>query len=158
LLKPVLSGVDIARMQVQPAPPGLGLDAPPGWRPGPDAKVAALLVSAAALVGLWWLFGDPATAPTRPPDLQSSARVDGTLSVVEAHRLVLKPLRPVGGRPTLSFVIRSRDSRHFDLAHLRSHSALGVPTRIYYRKAGARLLAVFKEDAPANSARGRPSG
>jgi len=116
-----------------------------------------LLVSAAALVGLWWLFGDPATAPTRPPDLQS-ARVDGTLSVVEAHRLVLKPLRPVGGRPTLSFVIRSRDSRHFDLAHLRSHSALGVPTRIYYRKAGARLLAVFKEDAPANSARGRPSG
>ena len=42
---------------------------------------------------------------------------------------------------------------NFDIAHLRSHSSIGLPTRIFYLEENGKRYAVYKVDAPANSRR-----
>ncbi len=111
--------------------------------------LAALAVCLAA-VGLILLFGGGSSEPSKPASAQDLPYVDGTLVVVEQTRLVL---RPADGGPEIDFTIRPEDVENFDIAHLQSHSSVGIPTRIYYEDDGGTRYAVYKEDAPVNSQR-----
>ena len=116
-------------------------------------QYALALAAAATASLLLYLFVGPADGPDPPRDLESLRYVDGTLTVVEERRLVMRPFEPVDGRRgELEFRIRDGDARYFDIAHMQSHSAVAVPTRIYFEQEGGRYIARFKEDAPANSA------
>jgi hypothetical protein len=116
------------------------------------AREAVALVAALACSGLLYLFLGPAAAPDPPSDLASLPFVDGTLTVVETDRLVLRPFEPPGGGDgEIEFAIRAADSRYFDVAHMQSHSSVALPTRIYFERSAGRYVARFKEDAPANS-------
>ena len=114
---------------------------------------AAAGVTLILLVGLFWLFRPGDGAPEAPVDVFSLPTVDGTLVVVEPPRLVLKPFKPVDGQEELEFTIREQDQKNFDIAHLRSHSSIGLPTRLFYLEEGGKRYAVYKTDAPANSSR-----
>lgn len=104
------------------------------------------------VAGLGWLFWSEGSQPPRPPvALESLPRVDGTMTVVERDRLVMKPFTPVNGKSELEFVLLDEYRQYFDLAHLRSHAAVGIPTRIYYLERDGQLVAVYKGDAPVNS-------
>jgi hypothetical protein len=110
------------------------------------------LVGAAALCSVvLYLFVGPSSAPDPPPDLKTLQHVDGTLTVVEQRRLVMRPFVPLNGKREIEFVIRPRDDRYFDIAHIQSHSSVALPTRIYFEQDGGRYYARFKEDAPVNS-------
>jgi hypothetical protein len=113
----------------------------------------ATAIGLLALGAVGWLFGPGGDKLVAPAGVTSLPSIDGTLAEVGGDRLVLKAFRPLGGRNEVTFTIRSRDRRHFDLAHLRSHSSIALPTRLYYERQGERLFAVYKEDAPANSRR-----
>lgn len=102
---------------------------------------------------LFWLFGPGGSAPEAPVNVSELPYVDGTLVEVAPPKLVLRPFRPQDGRDELEFTIREQDKRHFDVAHLRSHSSVGLPTRLFYIEQSGRLYAVYKQDAPANSSR-----
>jgi hypothetical protein len=113
------------------------------------------IVGAAVIVlaGLFWLFrpgGEEANAPVDVFDLPT---MDGTLVVVEPPKLVLKPFKPVDGQTEIEFTIRDQDRKNFDIAHLRSHSSIGLPTRLFFLEEGGTRFAVYKADAPANSSR-----
>lgn len=108
------------------------------------AALATLLVAA----GLIMLFGGGSDEPAKPAAAEGLAFMDGTLTVVEQDRLVM---RPATGAAEVTFVIRPEDAGNFDLAHLQSHSSVAIPTRIFYRDEGGTLYAVYKEDAPVNS-------
>jgi len=112
----------------------------------PVAGLLTLLV----LAGLFWLFRPGDGGPKAPVDVFKLPRMDGTLVVVEPPRLVLKPF---DGASDVQFTIRDQDRRNFDVAHLRSHSSIGLPTRIYFLQEGGKRYAVYKTDAPANSRR-----
>ena len=113
-----------------------------------------LALPAVLLLGaLVWLFAAEGSQPPAPTDLADLAdlpRVDGTLNVVEETRLVMTPFEPLDGDAEVEFTIPEKYRANFDLAHLRSHSSVGIPTRIYYLEQDGQLLAVYKADAPAN--------
>jgi hypothetical protein len=122
--------------------------------------IAASVIGLVAVVGLFILFSgsaeDTAPAPAAITNATADgdgigglAFVDGTLLVVENTRLVLRPLDTE--RDAMEFVIRREDASNFDIAHMQSHSAVALPTRIYYEREGETLLAKYKEDAPVNS-------
>ncbi len=111
--------------------------------------LAAIAVCLAA-VGLILLFGGGSSEPSRPASAQDLPYVDGTLVVAEETRLVL---RPADGGPEVNFTIRPEDVGNFDIAHLQSHSSVGIPTRIYYEDDGGTRYAIYKEDAPVNEQR-----
>jgi hypothetical protein len=111
-------------------------------------------VAAAALLifgVLFLLFRGESSPPAAPVNVEDLPRVDGTLTTVEDDRLVMKPFEPLDGKTELEFERREAYKKNFDLAHLRSHSAVGIPTRIYYRRDGDVYVAVYKTDAPANT-------
>lgn len=137
------------------APPRSALQQPPQQTPPGSRKlVAGLTALAIGLVSiLAWLFGPSAAAPKAPVDVASLPSTDGTLVVVDLPRLVLKTFRPVDGKREVEFTVREADKANFDVAHLRSHSSIGLPTRVYFERDGDRYFAVYKEDAPANSSR-----
>lgn len=114
--------------------------------------VAGAALSLLALVALIWLFGPGDDSGSKSVDTDELATVDGTLTLVEDRRLILEPFTPLDGEDEIEFTIRDEDVQNFDLAHLQSHSAVALPTRIYYEKQAATYYAVYKEDAPANSA------
>lgn len=135
-----------------PAPP----PSPPEAFPKTPSRTRLLAVVTALLVvlvaGLGWLFAGEGAPPERPPvALESLARVDGTLTVVEKDRLVMKPFTPLDGKAQVEFALVDEYRQYFDLAHLRSHAAVGIPTRVYYLERDGRLVAVYKADAPVNS-------
>ena len=111
--------------------------------------IAALAVCLAA-VGLILLFGGGSSEPSKPASAEDLPYVDGTLVVAEETRLVL---RPTDGSAEVNFTIRPEDVGNFDIAHLQSHSSVGIPTRIFYEEEGGTKYAVYKEDAPVNSQR-----
>jgi hypothetical protein len=111
--------------------------------------LAALAVCLVA-VGLIMLFGGGSSEPSKPASAEGKAYVDGTLVVVEESRLVLKP---ADGGADVTFAIRPEDVGNFDIAHLQSHSSVGIPTRIFYEEQGGTKYALYKEDAPVNSQR-----
>lgn len=125
---------------------------PPGANDDPPRLMlllAAIVVCLAA-VGLILLFGGGSSEPSKPASAQDLPYVDGTLVVAEETRLVL---RPSDGGAEVTFTIRPEDLGNFDIAHLQSHSSIGIPTRIYYEEEGATKFAVYKEDAPVNTQR-----
>ena len=130
--------------QQRDLPPPEGDD----YEPPRMKYLAAALVTCLAAVGLILLFGGGSDEPARPAAAEGLAYMDGTLTVVEQDRLVMKPF---DGDREVTFVIRPADAGNFDLAHLQSHSVVAVPTRIYYRDEGGTLYGVYKEDAPVNS-------
>jgi hypothetical protein len=116
----------------------------------PRMKYLALALSALlAAVGLFALFGGGSGEPERPAGTQQLPFMDGTLTVVEQDRLVL---RDFDNTSQTTFAVKPEDAGNFDIAHLQSHSSVGIPTRIYYRDEGGTKYAVYKEDAPVNSA------
>jgi hypothetical protein len=125
-----------------PSPPGSDYDLP-----RVKLILAAIGVCLAA-VGIIMLFGGGSSEPSKPTSAEGQPYIDGTLVVVEETRLVLKP---ADGGPDITFAIRPQDVRNFDIAHLQSHSSVGIPTRIYYEEDGDTKYALYKEDAPVNS-------
>ena len=126
----------------------------PNSPPDPDYEpprvkllLAALAVCLAA-VGLILLFGGGSSEPSKPASAEGQRHIDGTLVVAEDTRLVL---RPADGSAEVEFTIRPQDAGNFDIAHLQSHSSVGIPTRIYYEEEGGTKYALYKEDAPVNS-------
>ena len=88
--------------------------------------------------------------PAKPASAQGLPYLDGTLVVADETRLVM---RPFDGSAEVTFAIRPQDVQNFDIAHLQSHSSVGIPTRIYYEEQGGTKYAIYKEDAPGNSQR-----
>jgi hypothetical protein len=118
-----------------------------------ETRAGRLTVLAVALLAcglLFLLFRGEGAAPPAPVNLQDLPRVDGTLLVVEDDRLVMEPFEPLEGKDEITFELRDAYRQNFDLAHLRSHSSVAIPTRIFYRKDGDAYVAVYKQDAPAN--------
>ena len=115
---------------------------------------SSVLVGVLVLVSLIWLFGPGDDDPKAPADVKSLPYADGTLVVVEDRALTMEPFKPVDGRSEIEFTIREQDAQYFDIAHLKSHSSIALPTRIYYEKSGGQYFARYKEDAPANSQTG----
>ena len=105
------------------------------------------------VVGLFVLFSGSSESTAEVPQetLSQLQIVDGTLSVVENERLVLEPME--AGAQEMEFVIQEADLPNFDIAHMQSHSAVALPTRIYYEEQGGVLYARYKEDAPVNTRR-----
>ena len=119
-----------------------------------SATVTLIATAAAtALLGVGaWLFAPSELGELEPPpDLASYAYVDGVVSEVDMPRVTLRAYEPVSGDRALTFEVREGAASYFDVVHLRAHSSIGLPTRVYYERDGERLLAVYKEDAPANS-------
>ena len=114
----------------------------------------AAAITVVLLVGLFWLFRPSDSGPNAPVDVFSLPTIDGTLVEVEPPKLVMRPFKPVDGQREIQFTIRDQDKKNFDIAHLRSHSSIGLPTRIFYLEEGGKRFAVYKTDAPANSSRG----
>ena len=125
-------------------PPGSDYD-PPRLK----LILAAIAVCLAA-VGLILLFGGGSSEPRKPASAEGRPYIDGTLVVAEETRLVL---RPGDGGPEVEFTIRPEDVGNFDIAHLQSHSSVGIPTLIFYEEEGGTKYALYKEDAPVNSQR-----
>jgi len=124
---------------------------PPEYQPPRLRYIGIALAALLASVGLYALFGGGSGEPDRPAGVENLAFVDGTLAVVEQNRLVMRTFQPLEGESEVTFSIAPQDQGNFDIAHLQSHSSVAIPTRIYYRKQGGTLFAVYKEDAPANS-------
>lgn len=121
----------------------------------PRWLIATIVIATVVLLGgLFWLFRPEGGEPNAPVDVFDLPTMDGTLVVVEPPKLVMKLFRPVNGQEEVEFTIREQDKKNFDVAHLRSHSSIGLPTRIFYLEEGGQRYAVYKTDAPANSSRG----
>ncbi|MFP5452141.1 MAG: hypothetical protein ACLGG9_10400, partial [Thermoleophilia bacterium] len=109
------------------------------------------LVTALVGVGAWLFAPSELGELAPPPDLASYEYVDGVVSDVSLPTVVLESYTQVDGANSITFGVRDADLRYFDVVHLRAHSSIGLPTRIYYERDGDRLWAIYKEDAPANS-------
>ena len=127
-----------------------GPPADPDYQPPRLKFLLAGIVVALAAVGVILLFGGGSSEPSKPASAQDLPFVDGTLVVADETRLVM---RPFDGGAEVQFTIRPEDVGNFDIAHLQSHSSVGIPTRIYYDEEGGTKYAVYKEDAPVNSQR-----
>ena len=127
---------------------------PPARRDTRIRLIAGGAIGLVAIVGLFLLFSGSSEETAAPPpavaESETIQHVDGTLTVVENERLVLKPF---DGAPDeeMEFTISDPDLPNFDIAHMQSHSSVALPTRIYYEREGDRLMAKYKEDAPVNS-------
>lgn len=119
----------------------------PALMTGVTTFALILLIS----VGGFLFAPSDATAPQPPANVDSLPYVDGVLVVVELPDLVLDAYDPINGEQELSFKVREADSQYFDVVHLRAHSSIGLPTRLFYEEEGGQRWAVYKEDAPANS-------
>jgi hypothetical protein len=100
-----------------------------------------------------WAFAPSQADAIRPPDnLAELPYVDGVMIEVDPPRLVLDAYTPIDGQREVEFRVRDEDLKYFDVVHLRAHSSIGLPTRVYYERDEDGLWAVYKEDAPANNA------
>ena len=103
-----------------------------------------------------WLFAPSDTGEIQAPaDLASYEYVDGVMSQVQLPLLEMNAYSQVNGQTTLKFRVPESNLRYFDVVHLRAHSSIGLPTRIYFKEIEGELLAVYKIDAPANSGSGK---
>lgn len=121
-------------------------------RRAPVFRVAGAIVLTLFLGSSVWLFWSTAEEPEPPSNIADILQVEGTLEVVEPDRLVLKPFEEQDGSDRLEFSIPDKYRENFELAHLRSHSAVGIPIRIHYLDREEGLIAVYKTDPPTNEA------
>jgi hypothetical protein len=102
-----------------------------------------------------WLFAPSSTGVAQPPpNLEQYDYVDGVLVEVDLPQLVMDSYDPVDGESRITFRVPDASLQYFDVVHLRAHSSIGLPTRIYYDNLDGELIAVFKTDAPLNSSVG----
>lgn len=120
------------------------------WLTGLGSFALILLVG----LGVWAFSPSDAPAITPPDNVDELPYVDGVMVEVDLPRLVLEAYEPVDGSSDIVFQVRESDEKYFDVVHLRAHSSIGLPTRVYFEKDGDTYWAVYKEDAPANSADG----
>ena len=119
--------------------------------------VALLTMCLTAFLGVGiWLFAPSYKGEVKPPSgLESFQYVDGVMTKVELPRLVMKSFTEVDGENILEFSVPESSLRFFDVVHMRAHSSIGLPTRIYFKEVKGKLIAVYKTDAPANSGSGK---
>lgn len=110
------------------------------------------LLSLLPIAALVWLFSPLEHADPGEVDTTGAEHVDGTLTLVSEQQLVMEPFEPLDGADEVEFSIPEDELENFDIAHLQSHSAVGLPTRVFYEEDGADYVAVLVEDAPVNSA------
>lgn len=118
------------------------------YRPPRFTYIAIAITILVVAVAVALLFGGGSSEPAKPAAAEKLEFMDGTLIVVEESRLVLRPANSGGD---VTFTIRPQDVGNFDIAHLQSHSSVGIPTRLFYDEQGGVKYAVYKEDAPVNS-------
>ena len=128
-------------------------DHPPDGRQWPTLVTGVVSFALIVLVSMTaWLFAPSDAADIQPPaNLASLPFVDGVMVEVDLPNLVMDAYDPVNGERELRFKVRDSDTRYFDVVHLRAHSSIGLPTRLFYEQEGDTLWAVYKQDAPANS-------
>lgn len=141
-------------MDSGPEAPRTELVDDPPRRPWPGLVTGLGAFALILLVGLGvWAFAPSDAAEIRPPDnIDELPYVDGVMVEVDLPRLVLDAYEPVDGATEVEFRVREGDERYFDVVHLRAHSSIGLPTRVFYEQEGDTYWAVYKEDAPANNA------
>jgi len=103
-------------------------------------------------IGVWAFAPSDAAEIAPPENVDALPYVDGVMVEVDLPRLVLDAYDPVDGSTEVEFRVRDADLKYFDVVHLRAHSSIGLPTRVFYEKDGDTYWAVYKEDAPANNA------
>lgn len=125
-------------------------------KPWGKFATASLTVFLTSVVGIGaWLFAPSDLSEVQPPpNLETYAYVDGVMSEVNLPTLVMNAYDPVNGDSVVTFTVPETSLRYFDVVHLRAHSSIGLPTRIYYEEIEGELIAVYKIDAPANSGSG----
>jgi hypothetical protein len=102
-----------------------------------------------------WLFAPSSTGIAQPPpNLEQYDYLDGVLVEVDLPQLIMNSYELVDGESRITFRVPDASLQYFDVVHLRAHSSIGLPTRIYYDDLDGELIAVFKTDAPLNSSVG----
>jgi hypothetical protein len=118
------------------------------------AFVVTVLVTIMVGAGAW-LFAPSSTGIAQPPpNLEQYDYLDGVLVEVDLPQLIMNSYEPVDGQSRITFRVPDASLQYFDVVHLRAHSSIGLPTRIYYDDLDGELIAVFKTDAPLNSSVG----
>lgn len=122
-------------------------------KPVGTLATASLTVFLTSILGIGvWLFSPSDLSEVQPPpNLESYQYVDGVLSEVNLPILVMNAYDEVDGESVLTFRVPETSLQYFDVVHLRAHSSIGLPTRLYYEEIDNELVAVYKIDAPANS-------
>lgn len=143
-------------MRVESSRPVTLVDHPAPRVPWSKRLTILATIALALLAGVGaWLFAPSDLGELQPPpNLESYEHVDGVMARVDLPILKLNAYSQVDGSDQLTFHVREADLRYFDVVHLRAHSSIGLPTRLYYEREGGKLWAVYKEDAPANSGGG----
>ena len=73
------------------------------------------------------------------------ASIDGRILRVNAQELVLQPAT---GTEVERFALRPIDARTLDLAHLQTHAAQGLPSRVHFERDGSERHVVRVDDLP----------
>ena len=126
-------------------------------KPWGKLATSALTIFLTSLVGVGaWLFAPSDLSEVQPPpNIEQYAYVDGVMSEVNLPVLVMNAYEPVNGETVVTFTVPETSLQYFDVVHLRAHSSIGLPTRIYYEEVEGELIAIYKIDAPANSGSGK---
>lgn len=85
-------------------------------------------------IGAWAFAPSDAPAITPPENVDELPYADGVMVEVDLPRLVLQSYAPVDGKTEVEFRVRDSDLKYFDVVHLRAHSSIGLPTRVFYER------------------------
>lgn len=116
--------------------------------------VATFLLTMMVGAGAWLFAPSSSGLVPPPPNLEQYDYVDGVLAQVDLPVLVMNAYAPIEGESRLTFRVRDANINYFDVVHLRAHSSIGLPTRVYFERIDNELIAVYKIDAPVNSSGG----
>jgi len=116
--------------------------------------VVTVLVAIMVGAGAWLFAPSSAGVAQPPPNLEQYDYVDGVLVEVDLPQLIMNSYDPLHGESRITFRVPDASLQYFDVVHLRAHSSIGLPTRVYYDDLDGELIAVFKTDAPLNSSVG----
>lgn len=165
-----MSDQDPETTKHEPAPDGDPSGSGRGWRIAAAIAVVAAFVSIGVLGAL--LFGGSATGvdgdvraciidassrdftkgaehekpPNCPPE--GAKQSDGLVKKTSEGGFTMQEL--VDGRPAgiVELNVREPDLPYIDIAHARTHAALGQPIRVYTLEVDGEESVVYMEDAP----------